>query len=286
MSRRRSPSHLALVALGSGLITLAVAITRITPVWLAIGPLLLVILDTIVYSPTIRGRVRRLARAVTPEVSPPRLTPRLPEPEMARASFAYRRSPFLPLLSGLVAALGIAAAVQFLPAHLWLILVGVIGLLGLLWVFSRRFVGNYELETSLYAPSIRFRSGLGLGPPQTVAAWLAGHISHTGDEPLSVVVVSFEGPVPVGELAGRVASIARAGGHIHSLSVDEFLIVGDRHDVKEALSLFGLGWLNIRPTGEPPSTGLLVGEAEYPRDGSTPDELIAKARQKQGRPTL
>jgi hypothetical protein len=58
-------------------------------------------------------------------------------------------------------------------------------------------------------------------------------------DPLKILVVSFDGPVPVGGLAHAVASIAGGGGRIHSLSDDEFLLVGNDHEIRDALSLLG-----------------------------------------------
>jgi hypothetical protein len=274
---RRSLRHLAAIAVGGGFITLAVAITGIDPAWLAVGPLLLVLVDTLAFSPVIRSRVA----AAIARLSNPRYA--FGPPGFGGRGFGSTGAPRGSLLATLAVALGLAAAVYYLPFSVpfygWAALLGVIVVAGVLALVVPRFTGRYAFSFGVLPDPIAM-SQFRLSFPGDPVLWLQEQLDAVGDGPLSIVVVAFAGPAPAGPLVAMVTVIAQAGApHIHYLSDDEFLLVGAPHDVSAALSIFGLGRLSVRPAGASVPT-ILTGEAVYPQDGTSPDELLAKARQK------
>ncbi len=272
---RRSLRHLAAIAAGGGLITLAVAITGINPAWLAVGPLLLVLIDTLAFSPVIRSRVA----AAVARLSVPRYAFRDSGFGHGPRGFDSRRDPLGSLLTTLAVALGLAAAVRYLPFYGWAALLGVVVVAGVLALVIPRFIGRFAFSFGILPEPIatyQFR----LSFPGDPVLWLQEQLDAAGDGPLSIVVVTFAGPAPAGPLVAVVAVIAQAGTlHIHYLSDDEFLLVGAPHDVSAALSLFGVGAAAPAGRTERRPTPILTGEAVYPQDGISPDELLAKARQ-------
>jgi hypothetical protein len=279
MSRRRSLRHLTAIAAGSGLITLAVAFTGITPVWLAVGPLLLVILDTLAYSPAVHSRAGALA-ARLPRLSLPL---RHMEPD---AAFSMDRHSRLKWLLVVLTPVVIGVAVQLLPTYGWLAVVAGLGPLAVLFVaraLGHRLAALPAFLTALrgYLADAHVYRDADVRPPfPAPASWLDAEL-RAASRGLSIVVVSFAGPAPGGRLADVVAALAQSRGtHIHYLSDDEFLLVGEPDAVHAALSKLGQARLAaVQPGAEPPGRRLAIGEALYPRDGERAAELIAKARQ-------
>lgn len=277
MTRRRSLRHLAYVAAASGLVTLAVAVIGISPVWLAVGPLLFVLADTLAFSPTVRRRLR----AVALSASRRRSAPADRAAAAAEGVFYLRGSPsrrFVPWALGLLAlAASVAASIVYLPPSVW---VSLLATLVVLFVISLR-IERYEFR----APPFRVGSApqVGLTPSLLLASptrWLQLQLDAAGAGPLTVVVVTFDGPVPAGLLADALATVAHEGARFHHLTANEFLLVGSSAAIHSALSLFGLGRFRLTVAGEPlGSVAFDTGEALYPRDGTTAEQLIAKARQ-------
>ena len=242
------------------------------------------ILDTLAYSPSVRKRVSILAGPVGRRAGSSLLAWPKTEAVWVAYSLAERRSTLLRLLATLILGVGVAAAVSFLPLYVWLgIVIGLLAI-GAVRMFAFRWGTFSRMEVSLSLPHVHAGSGsLGLGlvlsgPPE---AWLQLQLREAGDGPLSIAVIGFDGPVPAGELAALVTAIANTRDTtIHYLTADEFLVVGSELAVHLALSAVKWSPFSMRLRGEPPPVTLLRGEAVYPRDGSTPDELIAKARQK------
>ena len=211
-SRRRSfpPRHSP--AAGGGLITLAVAITSITPVWLAVGPLLLVILDTLAYSPSVRKRVSILAGPVGRRAGSSLLAWPKTEAVWVAYSLAERRSTLLRLLATLILGVGVAAAVSFLPLYVWLGIV--IGLLAIGAVRMFAFRWGLLPDGGLAEPAARSHAGSEAlsasdsslsGPPE---AWLQLQLREAGDGPLSIAVIGFMALCPLARLAALVTAIA------------------------------------------------------------------------------
>jgi hypothetical protein len=269
MTRRRSLRHLAYVAAASGLVTLAVAVTGISPVWLAVGPLLLVLVDTLAFSPTVRRRLRAVAPA-----------PRRRLLSLAHTSYIdlhmWKSLPPIVLwVLGLLALVtGVTTSVVYLPPFVWASVLAVaVAVLVVFFGLRPRLEGRFEVRV----PSFRVTH---IGQEISPTRWLQSQLDAAGEGPLTVVVVAFDGPVPAGLLADALAEVARHGARFHHLSANEFLLVGSSASIHSALSLLGLGRFRLKLAGEPlGSVAFDVGEALYPHDGSTAEQLIAKARQ-------
>jgi hypothetical protein len=57
MTSRRSLRHLGLLAVVCGAITLYVALSNADSVWLAVGPLLVGVIDSLAFSPLVSSRL-------------------------------------------------------------------------------------------------------------------------------------------------------------------------------------------------------------------------------------
>ncbi len=192
MSHRRSLRHLVALVAAGGLITLAVVVTGITPVWLAAGPLLLVIIDTLVYSPSVRMRVRDVAELVSRRGRSSPATRHQLEPAYLALSLSERYG--LRVLELLISVVGVAVAIAFLPLSVWLGLVALLFAFVAVAQFASRRGAQYELEVSLFPPHIHVGPsslGLGLSPPGSPMEWLQLQLDETGTRPLSVAVVGI-----------------------------------------------------------------------------------------------
>lgn len=169
MSARVSTLRHVALAVGGGLITLAVLLTGITPVWLAVGPALLVSLDAIASSPAIRRQFRRVANSLD---LPRRL-----------GVFARRRSLIVEVVASLVAvAFGVALQVLGHP----------------IGAAASGFVAA-TLAVWLALLALRPRNGLSLpavGPSSALAeAWLDRRLASLGDDTQTILLLILPAPL-------------------------------------------------------------------------------------------
>ncbi|HEY3944430.1 MAG TPA: hypothetical protein VGL78_04315 [Solirubrobacteraceae bacterium] len=268
---RRPLSHLVAIAGLSGLITLAVALTDADDVWLAVGPLLLVILDTLGFSPVVQSRARKAARLLR-GLAPPKqrgfVTDVSRRWHPAPASYSYRRGGLaVPLgIAALVLAIGFGLNIQ---APIWAFVTGNAVTLG---------IAALVIVLALSTLQIGVTSGMryykdptpGWGPP---GPWLQDQLTAAGDSPRSIVVLKPT-DITAPSLTTACANVFSARlAQLHHLSETELLIVAKPEDLTAALSFFGLGPMPLQP-----SERASAGEVTYPKDGRDPDALIREAR--------
>lgn len=181
----------------------------------------------------------------------------------------------------LVLAVGVAASIVYLPLAAWLaVLSVVVVILAAFGAFL--YVGRFTPRVGAFGAAfgwLTVSEKVSL-VPDSPTRWLQGQLEAAGEGPLSVVVVTFDGPVPAGLLADALATAALHGARFHHLTANEFLLVGSSAAIHTAFSLFGLGRFRLTVAGEPLASAIFEsGEAVYPRDGQTAEALIAKARQ-------
>ncbi|HXQ00295.1 MAG TPA: hypothetical protein VN845_09565 [Solirubrobacteraceae bacterium] len=271
---RRSLSHLFAVAGVSGLITLAVAVTDADDVWLAVGPLLLVILDTLAFSPVVQSHARRAARWI-PGMAPPK-------PRGFVADFSSRQAGYAPAsysYSGLRWALPLAVVIVVglvanFNAPIWGFVNGnavAVGLAAFVGVAFALALATLEMGV---LSSVRDSHDTALEPGRGPAApWLQHQLTAAGDSPLSIVVIK-PADISAPALPTACANVIRTKvGQVHYLSETEILLVATPDYLRSALSFFGLG-----PSPLQPAQPARMGEVTYPDDGRDPDALIRQAR--------
>ncbi len=268
MSRRRSLRHLTAIAAGSGLITLAVAITGVTPVWLAVGPLLLVTFDSIAYSPAVQSRAAALA-AHLPRISLPLPAP---EPDVAYSTMRHSRFPWL---LALLVPLAVAAAAYLVSAAPLAVLLALGGVLVAAVVAGLSLAAARAYRApAMSVGGVIVSLGASFGSSSNPAVpWLQEQLD-AADSHLALAVLALPGPRSAATYVEALVRIARTTGvQVGKLSGIEFLLVASPDTVHAALSLLG-------EASPAPSAQVRVGEATYPQDGTSPTELLAKARQR------
>jgi hypothetical protein len=275
---RRSLFHLFAAAGLSGLITLAVAVTDADDVWLAVGPLLLVILDTLAFSPVIQSHARKAARRI-PGLAPPKprgfvadLGPRH-APRHARyapASYSYSGFRWALPLAVLIAS---GLVVNF-HAPIWgfvtdnAVAVGLAALTAVALALVLALLERGGLSGVRHSFDIEFEPGRGPAGP-----WLQDQLTTAGDSPLSIVVIKPADPSSP-SLTTAFAKVAGTKvGQLHYLSATELLLVATPDKLRFALSFLGLV-----PSPLQPAQPARMGEVTYPDDGRDPDALIRQAR--------
>jgi hypothetical protein len=285
MSRRRSLRHLIAIAAGGGLITLAVAITGITPVWLAVGPLLLVALDTIAYSTIVRSRLSPLGAALLRPASqvpgwggsPYRSTLRA-ELRMARDELDlpfYRRffwevdvlryylpAVALPSLLSIVVGLGVTLVVAGTS--------GVASHPGAPVGIVLTSLGGIFLSTIALAYFALLR-----GPTIHYAAspvrWLQDEMDAAEDA-MPLLVFSFSAELDAASVGALVTlAIPRSRGRALVTLDHKLLVTGSVSDLARLLDALPAHIPSAR------RAEVRVGRAEYPQDGTTPEALLSAA---------
>jgi hypothetical protein len=268
---RRSLSHLFAVAGVSGLVTLAVALTDADDVWLAVGPLLLVILDTLAFSPVVQSHARKAARRIS-GLGPPK--PRgfvatvSPRPSYAPASYSYSGLRWAWPLAVLVA---VGLVVNF-HAPIWAFVTANTLTLGLAAVvivaLTLTALGVGALSDARRSLAADLEPGRG-----PVGPWLQHQLKAAGESPLSIVVLKAA-DISAPALTAACADVIRDDvAQLHYLSATEILLVAKPENVRAAVAHFRRGPSPLQPA-EPPR----MGEVTYPDDGRNPAALIRQAR--------
>jgi hypothetical protein len=287
MSRRRASRHLALVAVGSGLVTLTVAVTGTTPVWLAAGPLLLVILDTLIYSPMVRSRLSQLGAALHRSALPARVwgdpayRSRLRE-ELRMA----RRELDGSLPRRLLWELGVFR--YFLPpyvayrllfpvlgAGLALVATGLAGFVsetaGPLGV-ALATVGGALLTIALGSSVWDLVEGPSFHWADSPVPWLRDEIDASGAT-MPLLMFSFSDQSDPGIVSALMAlAIPRSRGRALLTLDHNLLVTGSDSDLARILAAL--------PAYIPAAhrARLLMSRADYPQDGTTPEALLSAAK--------
>ncbi len=279
---RRSLPHLTAIAGLSGLITLVVAVVPgVSPVWIAVGPLLLVVIDTFAFSPVfevrVKGAVGWLARIAQAGFGWLSDTPFVSQEYAARwdlgDAYMLRRRSMLRRAAGLLVVVGLAVAFggsvwspvwSFVKAHaiaggavLWFI-----AMLGVLYVMVK-----------LRMAYMRVRARSVSADATEVEQWLQRQLDANRDTPRSVVLVASSEPVAPSAVAALGASSAvRSYGGVLMLSRYEILIVGTGDELDRLLPRI------YREFGREGAPAVLAGRSEYPASGRLPENLIGLAR--------
>ncbi len=271
---RRSLSHLFAVAGLSGLITLAVAVTDADDVWLAVGPLLLVILDALAFSPVVQSHARKAARRI------PGLAP--PKPRGFVADFSPRHARYAPAsysYGGLRWALSLAVLIAIglvvhFQAPIWEVVTANTLPLGLAAFLAVAFAVALATMEMGFHSGARYWRDTELAPARGPAGpWLQDQLTAADDSPLSIVVIK-PAAVSAPSITTACANVIRAQvAQLHYLSETEILLVTKPENLRAALSPFSHGPLSLQP-----ALSAHMGEVTYPDDGRDPDALIQKAR--------
>jgi hypothetical protein len=266
-----------------GVITLVVALTGASAVWLAVGPLALAVLDTLASSVTVRAAIGRRAGGLvlgllTPAPLVHRRYPRRAreqEPIWSRPDALYRarvkirhrapaREHYLDL-----SRMGMWWWVRLaVPILAGLMVSAVAGLLAAEVVTSTAITNAVAFVGTIFAVVALQTAGAGWPPWKAWAArrWLHDRLKTRGSVALDVLVVAWTSD---DETRGDVLAAMSDAAEVLAVSDNELLVAGPHAVVTSIESIL---------TETPSPTGVCVGRAQAPADGHTALRLLRAAR--------